>query len=104
MLKNKDGSIPETEWFSCEACDYPRLDSELARGSEPYGESYFCKTDRLCGTIGELGRCNLCELVFEEGDLLQSDDLESNFCHDCLIADREARQMERDRDWDYYHA
>jgi hypothetical protein len=96
--------LDESEWFACEACDMPRTNEELAKGAEPYGESYFCFN--RCDSVGDLDRCHRCEDVYKSEDLTNGGEYDpsNNYCHDCLISEAEDRRESRLANSDYRHA
>jgi len=101
---NKGKPLAESEWFACEACDRPRTNDELSKGAEPYGESYFCNFTTGCDNDGELEKCVGCFEVFKAEDTELDYNGKEPRCYDCQQDRLDWEQMNRDREWDYWHA
>jgi len=74
-------------FYTCESCQKPRLESEIQLGGSDYPDLVFCYPVTLCDKDGALELCSRCEEAFPEDELQNGGEYlpDSMFCHDCNI-------------------
>jgi hypothetical protein len=74
-------------FYTCDACQRPRLESEIQLGGDAYPDSVFCYPATTCDKDGALAYCTRCEDAFPEDELTNGGEYapDAMFCHDCNI-------------------